>query len=129
MTTDGGTVQPDSPQLYAKLTVEGPALRARFVNASIGEREGNVVHNMIESHFADMETPLPFVVLDFSDTSFINSAGLGACVMIYKSAQKRNGTVVLYGQRPEIESVFKLSGLHKIFKLAPNDKKLAKILS
>ena len=84
---------------------------------------------MIDARLGEMATPPRFVVLDFSDVTYINSAGLGACVMIHRICQPRKAPVVMYGLRPEIETVFKMSGLHKIFKIAMNEQKLEKIVS
>ncbi len=114
-------------QLFAHLSQQRGVLTARLVGPSIGQREGEVIAGMIEVKLAD-ELPVAFVVLDFTEVSFINSAGIGACVSIHTRARKGNAVVVLYAMQEGIGEVFKMTRLDKIFKIADSPKRLAKII-
>jgi anti-sigma B factor antagonist len=119
----------ESPQqLYADLSLERGVLTARLVGPSIGQREGPVIGGMIETKLSDGGEPVAYVVLDFSDVSYINSAGLGACVSIHNNAKANNATVVVYCLQPDLRDVFKMTRLDKIFKMADDPKRLAKVI-
>ena len=119
---EGGT------SLFAELSVDRGVLTARLVGPTIGEREGSVIGGMIEAHLDESSDPVAFVVLDFSDVSFINSAGLGACVSIHNTAKAKSAAVVLYSLQPALRDVFKMTRLDKVFKMADDPERLAKVL-
>ena len=77
---------PDPNALFADVTLTGGAIRVRLVGPSIGQREGDVVAEMVRSKLTELSGRAQLVVLDFTDVQFINSAGLGACVVIHRAA-------------------------------------------
>lgn len=54
------------------------------------------------------------VEFDFSDTSFMDSSGIGMIMGRYRLVNPLGGKVVLVGVKGNIERIIKLSGLHKI---------------
>ena len=115
-------------QLFAELSLERGVLTARLVGPSIGQREGEVIAGMIQEKLQGTE-PVGFVVVDFSEVSFINSAGLGSCVVVHNESKARGATVVLYAMQASIRDIFKMTRLDKVFKVAEDSKRLAKLLS
>lgn len=73
------------------------------------------------------ETPRP-VLLDFGGVSYINSAGLGACVATFKRARELDQEVVLCGLSDDVLKIFKLTQLTAIFKVFPGPEDAAKKL-
>jgi anti-sigma B factor antagonist len=59
------------------------------------------------------------IEIDLSQTSFIDSCGLGALVAIYKSAASRNGAVAvrLLDPQPAVQQLFELTKLHRVFEI------------
>jgi anti-anti-sigma factor len=57
------------------------------------------------------------VVLDFADVPYISSAGLRIVLLIAKKIGRSNGQFALAGLKPEIYSVFKISGLTNVLKI------------
>lgn len=55
---------------------------------------------------------------DFSRCDFIDSTGLGALVSIYKKCVENSGSVKLKSLRPEVEKLFKLTRLDKVFEIS-----------
>ncbi len=115
-------------QLFADLSLERGVLTARLVGPSIGEREGEVIAGMIREKLKGTE-PVAWVVVDFSQVSYINSAGLGSCVVVHNESKARGATVVLYAMQANIRDIFKMTKLDKIFKVADDSERLAKLLS
>lgn len=54
------------------------------------------------------------VEFDFSDTSFMDSSGIGMIMGRYRLVDPLGGKVIIKGARGNIERIIKLSGLHKI---------------
>jgi anti-sigma B factor antagonist len=56
---------------------------------------------------------------DFSQCNFIDSTGLGALVSIYKKCSEKGGNIKLKSLKPEVEKLFKLTRLDKVFEIYP----------
>ena len=76
----------DSPEeRFAEIIIERGVLTARLTGPSVGQREGEVVAGMIQARLEGPDA-VNSIVLDFTDISFINSAGLGSCITVHNSA-------------------------------------------
>jgi anti-sigma B factor antagonist len=66
-------------------------------------------------------TGLEAIELDLSETTFVDSFGLGALVTLYKTARERSlngGPVVrVLHPRPPVQQVFELTRMHHIFEI------------
>lgn len=58
-------------------------------------------------------------VFNFNECEFIDSTGLGALVSIYKKCAEKGGNIELKSLKPEVEKLFKLTRLDKVFKIFP----------
>ena len=58
-------------------------------------------------------------VFNFNECNFIDSTGLGVLVAIYKKCAERNGSIKLKSLKPEVEKLFKLTRLDKVFEICP----------
>lgn len=56
---------------------------------------------------------------DFSGCDFIDSTGLGALVSIYKKCVEKGGSVKLKTLKPQVEKLFKLTRLDRVFEICP----------
>ena len=56
-------------------------------------------------------------IFDFSKCNFIDSTGLGALVSIYKKCAEKGGGIKLKSLRPEVEKLFKLTRLDRVFEI------------
>lgn len=118
----------DSSQtLFAHLSTRDGVVHARLVGPNVGEREIGVVVNLIQEALDAAGTPKA-LVLDFRDVSFLNSSGIGGCVDAFNRAKKRGAPTILHALRPEIAMVVKATRLDKLFRIADDEKRLAKEL-
>ncbi|MBD2181122.1 exopolysaccharide biosynthesis polyprenyl glycosylphosphotransferase [Planktothrix sp. FACHB-1355] len=61
-------------------------------------------------------SPLPSqIIIDFSQTTFMDSSGLGALVSNLKTAQQQGIQLVLRNVRPQVMAVLSLTGLNQVF--------------
>ncbi|OOM80294.1 anti-sigma-B factor antagonist [Clostridium puniceum] len=58
-------------------------------------------------------------IFNFSECNFIDSTGLGALVSIYKKCVEKGGSIKLKALNPEVEKLFKLTRLDKVFEICP----------
>ena len=56
------------------------------------------------------------VIFDMSDVDFIDSAGIGFIVSVYKTLKSKNGKFALAGLKKKPKEVFNLTRLDKIIK-------------
>ena len=55
------------------------------------------------------------IVLDMSDTKFIDSIGLGALVSILKKTAQKDMKIVLCSLSPQVRQIFELTRLYRLF--------------
>ena len=58
-----------------------------------------------------------YLVLDFSELDYINSAGLRVLVMGYQRLNPRGGRIIICGVRDYIAEIFDISGYNRIFSM------------
>lgn len=60
------------------------------------------------------------IVLDFAQTTFVDSSGIGALVMCLKAARSRQIELVLRSVKPEIMMILALADLDRHFTIEPD---------
>jgi anti-sigma B factor antagonist len=65
-----------------------------------------------------MPEPLKNIEIDFSQTSFLDSCGLGALISLHKTACSRGGLVRLINPSPPVRQILELTRMHRIFEVA-----------
>ena len=58
-------------------------------------------------------------IFNFGECTFIDSTGLGALVSIYKKCAEKGGSIKLKALSVEVEKLFKLTRLDKVFEICP----------
>jgi len=67
-----------------------------------------------------LETEAKALIIDLSMVNFIDSSGLGALLSGYKNANLHQGSLVLHGLQPRVQSMFELTRLQRVFDIYPN---------
>jgi len=60
------------------------------------------------------------IEIDLSETSFVDSCGLGALISLHKTTCNRNGTVRLLNPTPPVQQILELTRMHRIFEIVNN---------
>ena len=60
------------------------------------------------------------ILVDFSDVTYISSAGLRIFLKLGKEAPQTDKNLILFSLNEFITSIFKVSGLNKIFNIQPD---------
>ena len=69
------------------------------------------------------------VVLDFTPVQFMSSSMLGKLVQVHKKCNEYEVKLKLCGIDPEIQKVFKITNLHKLFDIQSNESAARKSFS
>lgn len=70
--------------------------------------------------FAEVERKASRIVLDMRQVSFIDSSIIGALVGLLRRVRAAGGDVKLAGVTPEVEMIFEVTRLHRVFRLLPS---------
>ena len=114
----------ENPILKAHLT--GGILTIKPVGPNVGQREAPIIDNDVKPLFAKAGAGLKAVVLDLHDVTFMSSMGLGTCIAIRTAATGAGAKTAITGFRPELEQLFKMMRIHKMFDIQKNDAALDK---
>lgn len=78
----------------------------------------------LDHHVADMlrqevdqcflKRVYPYVIFDFRQTVFMDSAGIGLIMGRYRKVQMIHGKVIVVGLKPAMEKIFTISGLNRV---------------
>lgn len=95
----------------------------RILLAQLGDEpelseELSQIHEKIKSLGAGK--PLPHVVLNFSGVTYLNSSHIASTLRLRKLLVERNRRLVLSGMSDDLWSVLMLTGLDKVFSVAPD---------
>lgn len=59
------------------------------------------------------------LIVDLTNTSYINSGGLRCLVSAWRQARQQNGNLVLCGLNGRLQEIFSMVGFDKVFKIYP----------
>lgn len=68
---------------------------------------------------ASVATPPKYLLVDLQEITFMDSSGLGALVSALKSIRNSNGDMVICGANDQVQMLFELTSMTKIFKIYP----------
>ncbi|MAJ47111.1 MAG: hypothetical protein CBC35_07595 [Planctomycetes bacterium TMED75] len=119
--------QVSNPILKADLSAFVVTIRPAGPN--VGQREAPIIDKDVKPLLAAAGDNLKALVLDLSDVTFMSSMGLGTCIALRNEANALGAKTALFGLRPELESLFKMMRIHKLYQVQKNQAALDKWLS
>ncbi|MCY7334126.1 MAG: STAS domain-containing protein [Pseudanabaena sp. CAN_BIN31] len=66
---------------------------------------------------ASLATPPKYLLVDLEEITFMDSSGLGALVSALKSIRSSHGDMVICGANDQVQMLFELTSMTKIFKI------------
>ena len=70
------------------------------------------VRRMLDELLAD--SSITRLVLDLENLTFMDSSGIGVLLGRLKTLQARGGSMGVINMQPQVEKLFRLSGLHRV---------------
>lgn len=87
-----------------------------------GELDHHAAENLREQIEQHMESqPIQHILLNLKELSFMDSSGLGVMLGRYKRVSQLGGEMIVCSISPEVQRLFKLSGLFKILKTVDSE--------
>lgn len=94
-----------------KMEAQGDTLRISGLT-ELGAANSNHFRDQARAALADTQTTIE---IDLSQTTFLDSCGLGALIALHKTACNRNGLLRLLNPLPPVRQVLELTRLNRIF--------------
>jgi anti-sigma B factor antagonist len=69
------------------------------------------------------------VIINLSNITFIESAGLGALVGIFKLCDENQASVVFYGIQPYVQKLVEVTKLNRVLKISKTEQEAMNLLS
>jgi len=96
-----------------KMQSEGETLRISGVT-ELGASNANAFRDEARAALTDSQK---HIEIDLSQTSFIDSCGLGALIALHKTACARKGALHLVGPKPAVLQILELTRMHQLFQI------------
>ena len=96
-----------------KIETEGQTLRVSAVR-QLGASNANSFRDSVRD---SLDGPQKNIDIDLSETTFLDSCGLGALVALQKTASARQGTMRLLNPQPPIEQILELTRMDRILEI------------
>jgi anti-anti-sigma factor len=116
--------QVDNPILSAEL--QGSVVLLKPKGPNVGQREAPIIDNDVKPLLAKAGDGLKGLILDLHDVTFMSSMGLGTCIALRNIANGVGAKTAIVGLRPELESLFKMMRIHKMYDIQKSDAALDK---
>lgn len=94
-------------------------MRGSYLIVHIGKELDHHRAEYLRAGMEDLERSreIKNILFDFSDTTFMDSSGVGMIISRYRDMAMNGGSVCAAGICPVVEKLFYVSGLHKIIKV------------
>jgi len=96
-----------------KMQSEGETLRISEV-IELGAANANAFRDEARAALSDGQK---HIEIDLSQTSFIDSCGLGALIALHKTACARKGALRLLHPQPAVQQILELTRMHQLFQI------------
>ena len=75
-----------------------------------------------------LEVGVKIVLVDFQDVTFMDSSGLGALVLAFKTLRAADTKLVLCSINEQVRILFELTNMDKIFEIFPSQEDFNQVL-
>ncbi|MBN3877106.1 MULTISPECIES: STAS domain-containing protein [unclassified Nostoc] len=75
-----------------------------------------------------LETGAKIVLVDFKDVTFMDSSGLGALVLAFKTLRAADTKLVLCSINEQVRILFELTNMDKVFEIFPSQDAFNQVL-
>ncbi len=86
-----------------------------------GDFDGGAKEHLADlESFIDSSTPKTRLILDFSKLNFLNSYAIGHLVAWHQHLSSIGGEIVIVNTNKNVEDIFAIVGITKLFKIYPD---------
>lgn len=103
--------------MRVKFSSKGNILTAKIIG-ELDHHTAEYIREKIDAEIVKASTK--HLVLDFTDTTFMDSSGIGVIMGRYKNISKFNGKTVLSANKKQIIKIIEMAGITNIIPLFKN---------
>lgn len=96
-----------------KVQSQGETLNVSNVK-ELGAANSQAFRDEVRGAMTDVQKNIE---IDLSQTTFVDSCGLGALISLHKTTCNRNGAVRLLNPTPPVRQILELTRMHRIFEI------------
>src|ERR1700751_3726874 len=96
-----------------KMQVQGNTMTIGEIK-ELAAANANGFRDWVRSSMADGQKNID---VDLSQTTFVDSCGLGALIALHKTACSRQGILRLLRPQPQVQQILELTRMHRIFEI------------
>ena len=96
-----------------KFETIGDTLRVYAIN-ELGAANANAFRDWVRETFGETQK---HIEIELSETTFVDSCGLGALVALHKTACSRGGKLRLLNPQPPVRQILELTRMDRIFEI------------
>ena len=100
-----------------KMEINGDALRVSSIS-QLGEPNAKAFRDWVRAAFKKGHRNIE---VDLSQTTFVDSSGLGALIALHKTAASRQGRLLLLNPQPSIRQIIQLTRLDGVLEIAKTE--------
>lgn len=111
------------------LSEQGGVITARLLSPTIGTQHAMAIAPAVTEAMEAAGRSLRWLVLDFSEVTFLNSYGLGMCIELRKLAETHGGQTALTGLNKDLSDLLKLVRVETLFSIAADEAELREFIA
>ncbi len=119
----------DSTTDAVEVSTEAGVVMGRITAHAVEEREATVILVAVKQAIEQAGDGLRCVVLDFAEVNFINSSGLAACIQLRNEANAQGAQTIVYRPKDEVNQVFKMVRVDRLYTFAYNAQELQELVT
>ncbi len=120
---------PDPLPDLVDVSSDGGVVTARIVSTTFEERQAMGILEAVKVAMDEAGDGLRYVVLDFGEVNFINSSGLAACIELRNGADAQGARTIVYRPKDEVNEVFRMVRVDRLYTFAHSAEELEKLVS
>ena len=112
------------------MSVQQSTLPSGVIIITVNGRLDQAQTSELESQIAEaLDQTEPRIVIDLSQSNYINSGGLRTLVTGWRKAKQLDGELVLSGLNERLSSIFQMVGFDKVFTIYQTDQEATEALT
>ena len=111
------------------VTEQAGVVTARFLTATVGERDATSMAPAVHDAMEPLGQSLRWLVIDFSQVTFLNSYGLGMCIDLSRRAEAQAGQTALIGLSQELRDLLHVVKVERLFSIVDDEADLKTLVA
>ncbi len=103
-----------------------PTVKVLKPTGILDETEGNHLRQIIKQ---SVEQNVTWILIDFTKVTFMDSAGLGALVLMLKTVRSSNGRLFIMSINEQIKMLLELTNMLQVFEIVSSRDDIKEIIA